>query len=92
MIQGEKTKQRSKKVVADDYTAEADKEPQRARTICKVQDFTLSFPMDGRLCPAVDDLSFEIREGEMAALIGESGCGKYASRQPAYPSQLVNHF
>ena len=47
-----------------------------ARTLCRVSHFTLSFPSGGRLCPAVRDLTFEIREGEMAALIGESGCGK----------------
>ena len=49
---------------------------QRADTLYRVSHFSLSFPVGQRLYPAVKDLTFEIREGEMAALIGESGCGK----------------
>ena len=53
----------------------AGKEP-RAETLCRVNDLTICFESGGRWCPAVKDLTFEIRKGEMAALIGESGCGK----------------
>lgn len=42
----------------------------------KLEDFSLSFPENGRLYPAVEDVNIEIRAGEMVALIGESGCGK----------------
>ena len=61
---------------ASDPVSSAQSSPAKKPAVCKIRDFSLSFPMNGRLCPAVDHLSLEIREGEMAALIGESGCGK----------------
>ncbi|MFH0913764.1 MAG: ABC transporter ATP-binding protein [Chloroflexota bacterium] len=43
---------------------------------------------------AVDDLSYEVREGETVALVGESGCGKSVSalsilRLVSYPGRIV---
>ncbi len=44
--------------------------------VLSVEDLTVKFPRNGRLCPAVSGLNLEIRPGEMTALVGESGCGK----------------
>jgi peptide/nickel transport system ATP-binding protein len=41
-----------------------------------VQGLTTTFVLDEGVLPAVDDVSFEIGEGETVAIVGESGCGK----------------
>ncbi len=45
-------------------------------TLLKVEDLTTVFEVDGRSFPAIDHVSFEVREGETLGLVGESGCGK----------------
>ncbi|HEY1461013.1 MAG TPA: ABC transporter ATP-binding protein [Casimicrobiaceae bacterium] len=37
---------------------------------------TRTFRRDGRELPALDDVSFEVREKEFVAIVGPSGCGK----------------
>ena len=44
--------------------------------LLQVKDLTTVFDLDGREAPAVRAVSFEIRAGEILALIGESGSGK----------------
>ena len=44
--------------------------------LLEVKDLSVSFLSDGRLLPAVSNVSFAVEEGEILALVGESGCGK----------------
>ena len=44
--------------------------------ICRIEDFSLSFEKEKKWYPAVSHINLDIHAGEMAALIGESGCGK----------------
>jgi peptide/nickel transport system ATP-binding protein len=47
-----------------------------ARTILEVRNLKKYFPAPGGDLHAVDNVSFDIREGETLGLVGESGCGK----------------
>lgn len=46
------------------------------RPLLAVEGLTTAFPVAGRLVPAVNDISFEVRKGETLGLVGESGSGK----------------
>ncbi len=50
--------------------------PSSSQSLLDVQRLSTVFDVGGRLLPAVDDVSFEVRQGETLGLIGESGCGK----------------
>ncbi|SCB10652.1 NitT/TauT family transport system ATP-binding protein [Bradyrhizobium yuanmingense] len=47
-----------------------------ARTRIAVQGLAKRFNASGREFVAVDDVSFEVKQGEFVALLGPSGCGK----------------
>lgn len=49
------------------------------KNLLEVKNLTVSFQSGGKLLPAVTDLSFHLKEGEILALVGESGCGKSIS-------------
>jgi len=44
--------------------------------LLSVRHLSLEFHKDGRILPAIDDVSFDIAPGETLCLVGESGCGK----------------
>lgn len=47
-----------------------------SESLVKVEHLTKHFKTPAGVVRAVDDVSFEINEGETLALVGESGCGK----------------
>lgn len=44
--------------------------------ILQIKDLKVSFQSGKKLLPAVDGISFELREGEILGIVGESGSGK----------------
>ncbi|MBQ2725000.1 MAG: ABC transporter ATP-binding protein, partial [Clostridia bacterium] len=44
--------------------------------LLKVENLCRYFKMGKKMLKAVDDVSFDIRKGEVFGLVGESGCGK----------------
>jgi len=44
--------------------------------ILKIQNLDVRFPINIGTVRAVDDVSWELRQGEVMGLVGESGCGK----------------
>jgi oligopeptide/dipeptide ABC transporter ATP-binding protein len=46
------------------------------RTVLEVRDLTVAFPSDGGWLRAVDGVSFDVGQGEIVGLVGESGAGK----------------
>jgi oligopeptide transport system ATP-binding protein len=44
--------------------------------LLKVKNLCTEFRTEGGVVKAVDDVSFEVKSGEIFALVGESGCGK----------------
>jgi oligopeptide/dipeptide ABC transporter ATP-binding protein len=47
-----------------------------AQVVASVQDLSIHFQTKAGMLHAVDNVSFEIRDGETLGLVGETGCGK----------------
>lgn len=45
-------------------------------SLLEVENLSVEFRIDGQWLPAVSNISFNVNEGEILALVGESGCGK----------------
>src|SRR4051812_27412626 len=43
---------------------------------CRVSNLTVGYRSRSGMTLAVDDVSFEIGQGEIVGIVGESGCGK----------------
>ena len=48
------------------------------KPILQVENLTTSFFIQNQYYAAVDNVSFTVRENEIVAIVGESGCGKSA--------------
>ncbi len=46
------------------------------KTLLSVRHLSVGYESEGRLLPAVEVVHFDLREGEILGLVGESGCGK----------------
>ncbi len=51
-------------------------EGEREDAILRVENLVTSFDTEAGRIRAVDDVSFEVRKGEVLGIVGESGCGK----------------
>ena len=52
-----------------------------AENILDIKDLTFSFRTYGGVVKSVRDVSFDVREGEILGIVGESGCGKSVTSQ-----------
>ena len=73
----------------------ADIDVNPAEALLEVKNLRTSFPTEGGLVHAVDNVSFNVRRGEAVALVGESGCGKSVTamsimRLVATPGRITN--
>lgn len=52
-----------------------------AKNILEIKNLTFSFHTYGGVVKSVRDVSFNVREGEILGIVGESGCGKSVTSQ-----------
>ena len=58
-------------------------------TLLEIQNLRAWFRTGGGPARAVDDVSFQIREGETYALVGESGSGKTVTALSILPISFI---
>lgn len=59
-----------------DYQKRQDEIAKTEKPILRVRDLKQYFKLAGRDLKAVDGVSFDVRQGEVFGIVGESGCGK----------------
>ncbi|MDQ3006207.1 MAG: ATP-binding cassette domain-containing protein, partial [Chloroflexota bacterium] len=66
-----------------------------APVLLDVQNLSVNYVNDGNVAKAVHNVSFQLHEGELIGLVGESGCGKTTlvmalTRLPPSAGQIAN--
>lgn len=60
-----------------------------AKTVLEVKNLKMYYFTNRGVVRAVDDISFELRKGEVLGLAGESGCGKSSLVLPLWECPLL---
>lgn len=60
---------------------ERNRRKEMANNILEIKNLTFSFHTYGGIVHSVRDVSFNVREGEILGIVGESGCGKSVTAQ-----------
>ena len=66
------------------------------KSILKISDLNVSFTSEKKSIPAVDGISFDLKEGEILGIVGESGSGKSVTSLaimgliPSPPGKIAN--
>ena len=64
--------------------------------LVRIKHLSTAFQSDGRLIQIIDDVSFDIRKGEVIGIVGESGSGKSVTAKtimrllPEPPAKILN--
>jgi len=74
VIEGDKYN--SKDRVRADHTDKLYAHIPEGETLLTIKDLNVTYRTDEKSTVAVDDLSFEIKKGELVSIVGPSGCGK----------------
>ncbi|MEE2924031.1 MAG: ABC transporter ATP-binding protein [bacterium] len=71
-------------------------QPRKSQSLLKIEDLSVHFFTDRGVVPSVNNINYEILEGETLGLVGESGCGKSVTAHsiirliPQPPGKIVN--
>jgi oligopeptide/dipeptide ABC transporter ATP-binding protein len=71
LMPGRKTLQSDGSALSETRRVKTDKP-----VLLDVQNLSINYVNDGKVARAVQDVSFQLHEGELLGLVGESGCGK----------------
>ena len=66
----------SKDRVRADRTDKLYEDIPEGETLLKIEDLNVTYRTDNSTTVAVDNISFDIKKGELLSIVGPSGCGK----------------